>query len=109
VADDPVGAADEVVARIGPRIVRMPLWAALGGPVVGLMAAAAVALFVLLPGPSLPSHQVVGRVATPVFALAALNLAEVEDIESPANVAVQVMQVVGEPTIILLDDPEAHE
>ncbi len=89
------------VPQLAPRR-RMPMWASLGVPAAVLFAAAAaIALMFQLPG----APGVDGRyVMTSTFALASINDAHVEALETSALGAAQVMQFDDAPTIILVEE-----
>jgi anti-sigma factor RsiW len=102
-----VDVAGAVMAAIEPPRVRMPLWASLGGPLLGFAMAAALLFAVMIPdsaklGPANPAG-LTASVAD--LRLGAVNDAQVEDISAPQDVVVQVMQFEdGGPTFILVDD-----
>lgn len=97
-----IDVATAVMAAIEPARHRMPLWASLGAPVVGVFAAAAAMLFVVL---NLPSSSGV-KVTASILELGKVNDAQVEEITARNDSVVQVMQFEeGGPTFILVDDP----
>lgn len=97
-----IDVAGAVQAAIEPKLARIPLWASLGVPLGGFLAAAAL-LFAVLPGAG-PGTTGLGSLATS-FALAAVNDAQVEEIETAPDVTAQVMQFEdGGPTFILVDE-----
>lgn len=92
--------AGAVQAAIEPRLAKWPRWASLAVPLAGFAAAAAMLLAVL---PSSLPTQGLGSLAT--FALAAVNDAQIEEIETAPDVTAQVMQFEeGGPTIILVEE-----
>lgn len=99
-----------VMAGVTPRQRAMPRWLALGGPIAAL-AMAAIVLLAVVPNLTMPGVKVGGaslaQVAAP-FIMASVNDAQVEDLETAADVVAQVVQFDdGGPTFILVDESGA--
>lgn len=97
-----VDVSAEVMAAIAPPARSMPRWFAIGGPVL-VFAAAAALLFALVPTPG-PSGT--GVLTGPVFELASVNDAQVEDMEYAAGVVGTVIapEGAGDVMVIVVDD-----
>ncbi len=104
----PVDVADAVMAdvlvavqsNVLPMVRRMPRWASIGGPAL-LLAAAAAMIFAIAPTPA--PRELKAQLVSPVFTLASLNRAEVEDVESQANVSLMQFED-GSPTILFIEE-----
>lgn len=94
-----IDVAGAVMASIEPGRPRMPRWVSLGVPLAGFLAAAAALAIAVLP--SVPPEVAMGD----ILALAPVNDAEVEALETPPDVVAQVIPAEGgAPTIILIVD-----
>lgn len=104
----PVDVADAVMAEVlegvktnvVPLVRRMPLWASIGGPAL-LLAAAAALILTIVPPPA--PHEFKAQLVSPVFTLASLNRAEVEDVQAESSVSLMQFDD-GCPTILFIED-----